>query len=90
MKVFHIFNSCLPSLHFFLRFSVDGFPLHLVTDASGFAIGGVLYQDINGERHNLFYHSTVLSCVEQKYSVPEKEALVILHCLQQIRTLVSG
>ena len=37
-----------------------------------------------------FYRSTVLSSVEQKYSVPEKEALVILHCPQRMRTLVLG
>ena len=74
----------------FLRFPVDDFPLQLCTDASGIATGGVLYQDINGVRHNLFYHSKVMSPVEQRYSVPEKEALAILHCLQRMRTLILG
>jgi len=74
----------------YLRFPVDGYPLHLSTDASGLATGGVLYQDINGERHNIFYHSKVLTAVERKYSVPEQEALAILQCLQRMRTYVLG
>jgi transposase InsO family protein len=74
----------------FLHFPVVGVPLQLCTDASGIATGGVLFQDIHGQRHNLFYHSQVLSPSEQKYSVPEKEALAILHCLQRMRTLVLG
>ena len=57
----------------FLRFPVDDFPLHLSTDACRIATGGVLYQDINSVRHNIFYHSKVLSPVEQKYSVLEKD-----------------
>ena len=89
-QAFHELKRLLTTAPLFLRFPVDGFPLHLCTDASGVATGGVLFQDINGERRNLFYHSKVLSVIEQKYSVPEKEALAILHCLQRMRTLVLG
>ena len=77
-KAFHILKQLLTTASLFLHFPIDEFPLHLATAASGIATGGVLYQDINGERHTLFYHSKVLSAVEQKYSVPEKEALAIL------------
>ena len=87
---FHALKQLLTTAPLFLRFPVDGFPLHLETDASGLATGGVLYQDVNGQRHNLFYHSKLLSPAEQKYSVPEKEALAILHCLQRMRTLILG
>ena len=87
---FHALKQQLTSAPLLLRFPVAGFPLQLATDASGVATGGVLYQDVNGERHNLFYHSKVFSPVEQKYSVPEREALAILHCLQRMRTLVLG
>lgn len=74
----------------YLRFPVDGYPLYLSTDASGIATGGVLFQEINGERRNIFYHSKVLSPVERKYSVPEQEALAILQCLQRMRTYILG
>ncbi|CAF1518533.1 unnamed protein product [Adineta ricciae] len=87
---FRALKQLLTSAPLFLRFPIEGFPLQLATDASGIATGGVLYQDINGERHNLFYHSKLLSVVEQKYSVPEKEALAIFLCLQRMRTLVLG
>ena len=87
---FHALKQQLTSAPLLLRFPVDGFPLQLATDASGVATGGVLYQDVNGKRHNLFYHSKVLLPVEQKYSVPEKETLAIFHCLQRMRTLVLG
>ena len=74
----------------YLRFPVDGYPLHLATDASGVATGGVLFQEINGERRNIFYHSKVLSSVERTYSVPEQEALAIFQCLQRMRPYVLG
>ncbi|CAF3979391.1 unnamed protein product, partial [Adineta steineri] len=89
-NAFHALKHLLTSAPLFLRFPVDGVPLQLSTDASGFATGGVLYQDVDGSRHNLFYHSKILSPVEQKYSIPEKEALAIFHCLQRMRTLVLG
>ncbi len=89
-NAFHALKQALTTAPLFLRFPVEGFPLHLATDASGLATGGVLYQDINDQRHNLFYHSKVLSSVEQKYSVPEKEALAIFHCLQRMRALILG
>ena len=74
----------------YLHFPVDGYPLHLSTDASGIATGGVLFQEINGERRNIFYHSKLLSSIERKYSVPEQEALAIFQCLQRMRTYVLG
>ncbi|CAF2137913.1 unnamed protein product [Rotaria magnacalcarata] len=89
-NTFHALKHLLTTAPLFLHFPIDDFPLHLATDASGTATRGVLFQDVNGERHNLFYHSKVLSPTEQKYSVPEKEALTIYHCLQRMRTLVLG
>ncbi|CAF4604889.1 unnamed protein product, partial [Rotaria sp. Silwood2] len=89
-NAFHALKRLLTTAPLLLHFPVDGFPLHLATDASGTATGGVLFQDVNGQRHNLFYHSKVLSPIEQKYSVPEKEALAIYHCLQRMRTLILG
>ena len=89
-NAFRALKHLLTTAPLLLHFPVDGFPLQLATDASGTATGGVLFQDINGQRHNLFYHSKVLSPIEPKYSVPEKEALAIYHCLQRMRTLILG
>ena len=69
--------KCMLTNELYLQFPVDGYPLHLSTDASGIATGGVLFQNINGERRNIFYHSKVLSSIERKYTVPEQEALAI-------------
>ena len=74
----------------YLRFPIDDYPLYLSTDASGIATGGVLFQEINGERRNIFYHSKVLSPVERRYSVPEQEAFAIFQCLQRMRTYILG
>ena len=74
----------------YLQFSVDGYPLHLSTDASRIATGGVLFQEINGERRNIFYHSKVLSSIERKYTVTEQEALAIFQCLQRMRPYLLG
>ena len=74
----------------YLQFPVDGYPLHLATDASGIATCGVLFQEIGGERRNIFYHSKVLPSIERKYSVPEQEALAIFQCLQRMRTYILG
>jgi hypothetical protein len=74
----------------FLHFPIEGTLLRLETDASGIATGGVLYQEIDGKRYNPFYLSKILSPIEQRYSVPEREASAILHCLQRMRTLVLG
>ena len=89
-EAFHALKSLLTTAPLFLRFPIANVPLQLATDASNTATGGVLYQEINGERHNLFYHSKLLSPVEQSYSVPEKEALAIFHCLQRMRSLILG
>jgi transposase InsO family protein len=89
-QAFRALKQQLTTAPLFLHFPVADVPLQLCTDASGIATGGVLYQDIDGKRHNLFYHSKVLLPIEQKYSVPEKEALAIFHCLQRMRTLVLG
>ena len=46
-------------------------------DASDYALGGVLLQ--NG--HPIAYESSKLNAVERRYTVSEKEMLVVVHCL---------
>ncbi|GMI95522.1 hypothetical protein HRI_003221500 [Hibiscus trionum] len=47
------------------------------TDASDFAIGGVLMQD----GHPIDYESRKLNVTERRYTIQEKEMSVIIHCL---------
>ena len=58
----------------FLHYPVDGLPLIITTDASDTGIGGVLQQEVNGNMHNLYYHSQLMTTCEKKYSAIEKEA----------------
>ncbi|CAF1604412.1 unnamed protein product [Rotaria magnacalcarata] len=66
-NAFHALKRLLTTAPLFFHFPVDGFPLHFATDANGIATGGVLFQNVNGQCHNPFHHSKVLSPVEQKY-----------------------
>ena len=48
------------------------------TDASDFAIGGILMQD----RHLIIFESRKLNDIERHYMVQEKEMIAIVHCLR--------
>ncbi|CAF4195533.1 unnamed protein product [Rotaria sp. Silwood2] len=74
----------------FLHYPVDDVPLILTTDASDIQIGGVLQQELNGNIHNLYYHSQLMTTCEKKYSAIEKEALAIYKCLERMRSFVLG
>ncbi|KAL0445910.1 UNVERIFIED_CONTAM: Retrovirus-related Pol polyprotein from transposon [Sesamum latifolium] len=53
-------------------------PFVVETDASDFALGGVLMQD----GHPVAFESRKLKDVERHYSVHEKELLAVVHCLR--------
>ena len=74
----------------FLHYPVDSLPLILTTDASDTGVGGVLQQEVDGNMHNLYYHSQLMTTCEKKYSAIEKEALAIYKCLERMRSLVLG
>jgi len=73
---------------------------HLMTDASIHAIGGVLFQLPNTpagtnlttmtrrEMKVIMFISKRLIAAETRYSTTEREALVILRCLEEVRWLV--
>ncbi|GJS21721.1 putative nucleotidyltransferase, ribonuclease H [Tanacetum coccineum] len=61
-------------------------PFELHTDASDFAIGGVLMQD----GHPIAFESRKLNETERKYTVQEKEMTAIVHCLRIWRHYLLG
>ncbi|KAL0421115.1 UNVERIFIED_CONTAM: Transposon Tf2-11 polyprotein [Sesamum latifolium] len=56
------------------------------TDASDFALGGVLMQD----GHPVAFESRKLKDVERRYSVHKKELLAVVHCLRLWRHYLLG
>ena len=61
-------------------------PFEVETDASDYALGGVLLQ--NG--HPIAYESRKLNAAERRYTVSEKEMLAVVHCLRAWRQYLLG
>ena len=61
-------------------------PFEVQTDASDFALGGVLMQD----NHPIAFESRKLSEAERRYTAHEKELLAVLHCLRTWRHYLLG
>ena len=61
-------------------------PFEIETDASDFALGGVLIQ----EGHPIAYESWKLNDAERRYTVSEKEMLPVVHCLRVWRQYLMG
>ncbi|XP_022975335.1 uncharacterized protein LOC111474513 [Cucurbita maxima] len=61
-------------------------PFEIETDASDFALGGVLIQ----EGHLIAYESRKLNDAERRYTVSEKEMLAVVHCLRVWRQYLLG
>jgi hypothetical protein len=61
-------------------------PFEVQTDASDFALGGVLYK----EGHTVAYESRKLSDAERRYTAQEKELLAVVHCLRVWRHYLLG
>ncbi|CAF1282570.1 unnamed protein product, partial [Didymodactylos carnosus] len=89
-KAFNNLKQILTSQPLFLNFPVDNKPLILTTDASATGIGGVLQQEVNGQLHNLYYHSQLMTPCEKRYSTIEQEALAIYKCFARMRPFILG
>ncbi|KAH9752509.1 Endonuclease [Citrus sinensis] len=61
-------------------------PFEVQTDASDFAVGGVLMQ----EGHPIAFESRKLNDTERRYTVQEKEMTAIIHCLRVWRHYLLG
>lgn len=60
------------------------------TDASAYAIGGVLIQGEGDQEHPIEYASRLLSAAERNYSTTEREALAIVWSLARFRGYIEG
>ena len=63
---------------------------NITTDASGYAIGGILSQGEIGRDRPIAYTSRVLRGPELKYEVYEKEAAAIVHSVRIFRSYIYG
>ena len=61
-------------------------PYEVQTDASDFAIGGVLMQD----GHPVAFENRKLNDTERRYTVQEKEMTAVVHCLRTWRHYLLG
>ncbi|KAK8702738.1 hypothetical protein V6N13_021079 [Hibiscus sabdariffa] len=61
-------------------------PLEVETDASEYAIGGVLMQD----GHPIAFESRKLNGAETRYTTQENELLAVIHCLRAWRHYLLG
>lgn len=68
-----------------------GFPKRMLTDSSGYGIGGVLLQRVSGGSWRpVSLSSRNLTTAEEKYTVTERECLAIVHCLRKWRCYLHG
>ncbi|XP_025161027.1 uncharacterized protein LOC112589987 [Harpegnathos saltator] len=65
-------------------------PFVVTTDASGYAIGGIISQGQIGKDLPIAYASRLLNAAEQNYSTIEKELLAIVYCVQHFRPYLYG
>ena len=65
-------------------------PFELMTDASDFALGGVLGQRKDGRSHVIYYASKLLDETQKNYTITEKEMLAVVYCLEKFRSYLIG
>ncbi|SOV09702.1 uncharacterized protein UDID_19291 [Ustilago sp. UG-2017a] len=65
-------------------------PTRLETDASDFAIAGVLKQEHEGRWHPVAFYSRKMSLAERNYEIHDKELLAVVACLTQWQHMLAG
>ena len=74
-----------------LRIFDPDLPTSVETDASGFALGAVLFQtDENGESRPVAFTSRKLNSAERNYPTHEQELLAVVHALKTWRYYLDG
>ncbi len=65
-------------------------PFVVYTDASGYAIGAILGQCVNGDDYVCSYASRSLTKHEINYSISEKECLAVIFAIKSFRVYLIG
>src|SRR4051812_10892204 len=65
-------------------------PFSVTTDASDFALGGVLMQDQGNGPQPVAFISRKMNPAERNYAAHEKEMLAIIHALKKWRVYLEG
>ena len=65
-------------------------PFTLQTNTSSFALGSVLTEAIDGEKHPIAFASKTLTKAERNYTVNELECLGVLWTISQVGHFASG
>ncbi|KAF6767282.1 reverse transcriptase, partial [Kalmanozyma brasiliensis GHG001] len=65
-------------------------PTCLETDASDFALAGVLKQETEKRWHPVAFYSRKMTSAEKNYEIHDKELLAIVACLYQWRHMLAG
>ena len=73
-----------------LKFPEYGKEFFIFSDASDYAIGGVLCQEESGRFRPISFRSKKLNGAELNYSVTKKEARAVTWCLQEFRSIILG
>lgn len=74
----------------FLQYPTFSEPFIVTTDASQYAIGGILHQGIIGKDLPISYTCRLLNNAEQNYSTIEKELLAIVYSVNYFRRYLYG
>ena len=73
-----------------LRIPDHDCPYCLETDASGFALSGILTQEFDGHWHPVAFYSHSLTPAEQNYPMPDQELLAIVDSLDEWHEHLEG
>lgn len=65
-------------------------PCTVITDASDYAVGGVLMQDHGSGLQPIAFESCKLNAAQRNYPVHEKEMFAIIHCYTKWRHYLEG
>lgn len=73
-----------------LSYPVAGEKFVIDSDASGYGIGGVLSQVVNGTEKVIGYYSRILSKPEKNYCVTRRELLAVVECIKHYHKYLYG
>lgn len=76
--------------HLMLKHFDPNLPCYIYTDASGYAISGVLCQKYDGILHPVAFYSRKMDTAERNYGTPDQELLAIVKSMKHWRHYLEG